>query len=181
MRNRIFVCGFAALLCSTVYTANVEAGEVEVKWQAPEKFTDIQPANDSRSAYRERVIKKFDGFFQQLATKLPEGYTWQVTVTDIDLAGDVDYFAGGAGNALRVVKDLYSPAIKFTHVLRDKHGEELINTEEKLRDLGFMQSIRSNNDSNEFHYEQTMLQNWFNKELLPKVEQHNAALPKVSQ
>lgn len=181
MRNKLVICGFAALLCSTIYSAELHSAEVEVKWQQPEKFTDIQPANDNRKVYRERVMKKFDEFFQQLAAKLPEGYSWQVTVTDIDLAGDVDYFAGGAGNALRIVKDLYSPSIKFNHVLRDNFGEELLNEEEKLRDLGFMQTIGQNTNSNDFHYEQTMLQNWFNKVLLPKVEQHNAALPKVSQ
>ena len=176
MRKIMLLCGITMLTATAV-----QAAEVKVDWQQPEKFTDIRPANDSRKVYRERVLQKFDGFFQQLATSLPEGYQWQVTVTDIDLAGEVDYFAGGAGNALRVVKDLYSPAIKFNYVLRDKHGEEVASGEEKLRDMGFMQSLRSNHSNEEFHYEKQMLDSWFNKALLPKVEQYSAKLPKVSQ
>lgn len=176
MRNLILGCGLSMLVAGFT-----QAAEVKVEWQQPEKFTDIRPANDNRKAYRERVLKKFDGFFQQLATSLPQGYQWQVKVTDIDLAGDVDYFAGGAGNALRVVKDIYSPAIKFNHVLRDQHGEEVISGEEKLRDMGFMHSLRSNQSHNEFHYEEQMLTDWFNKEMLPKVDQHNAKLPKISR
>lgn len=176
MRKMMLLCGATLLFCTTV-----QAGEVKVEWQEPEKFTDIRPANDNRKVYRERVIKKFDGFFSEMAAELPEGYKWQVTVTDIDLAGDVDYFAGGAGNALRIVKDLYSPAIRFNHVLRDKHGEEVISGEEKLRDMGFMQQLRSVNSNEEFRYEKQMLQDWFTKELQPKVEQFAKMLPKTSQ
>ncbi|MEO3878097.1 DUF3016 domain-containing protein [Rheinheimera fenheensis] len=176
MRNLIFVCGLALLAGGVA-----QAAEVKVEWQEPEKFTDIRPANDSRKAYRERVLKKFDGFFQDMAAKLPEGYQWQVTVTDIDLAGDVDYFIGGAGNAIRVIKDIYSPAIKFSQVLRDKHGEEVFSRDEKLRDMGFMQSLRTPNNNEEFRYEKQMLDDWFNKTLQPKVEQFAKALPKVSQ
>ncbi|MDX5405783.1 MAG: DUF3016 domain-containing protein [Chromatiaceae bacterium] len=176
MRNLIFVCGLTLLAGGVA-----QAAEVKVEWQEPEKFTDIRPANDSRKAYRERVLKRFDGFFQDMAAKLPEGYQWQVTVTDIDLAGDVDYFIGGAGNALRVVKDIYSPAIKFSQVLRDKHGEEVLSSDEKLRDMGFMQSLRTPNNNEEFRYEKQMLDDWFNKTLQPKVDQFAKALPKVSQ
>ena len=176
MRKILFLCGLSLL---TVGTA--QAGEVSVQWQQPEKFTDIRPANDTRKAYRERILKKFDSFFAELAGKLPEGYKWEVTVTDLDLAGDVDYFAGGAGNPLRVVKDIYSPAIKFSYVVRDKHGEEVASAQEKLRDMGFMQTLNSVNNSDELRYERQMLEDWFSKELLPKVEQYAQALPKVSQ
>ncbi|MBZ9612472.1 DUF3016 domain-containing protein [Rheinheimera maricola] len=175
MRKILLLCGLTVLA-----TTAVQAGEVKVTWQEPEKFTDIRPANDNRKAYRARVIKKFEGFFTDMASDLPQGYQWDITVTDIDLAGDVDYFAGGAGNALRIVKDIYSPAIKFNYVLRDKHGEEVANGEEKLRDMSFMQQLRSSNSNEEFRYEKQMLQDWFKKELQPKVEQYAQSLPKVS-
>lgn len=176
MRNLLLLCGLSLLTASAV-----QAGEVKVQWQEPEKFTDIRPGNDSRKVYRERVMKKFDSFFAELAAKLPEGYSWHITVTDIDLAGDVDHFIGGAGNPLRVVKDIYSPAIKFSYVVRDQHGEEVVSADEKLRDMGFMQSLNSVNDSDEFRYEKQMLQDWFKKELQPKIEQYAQTLPKVSQ
>ncbi len=175
MRKILLLCGLTVLVAGVV-----QAGEVKVEWQEPEKFTDIRPANDSRKAYRERVLTKFEGFFQDMAAKLPDGYQWQVTVTDIDLAGDIDYFATGSGQALRIIKDIYSPAIKFSYVLRDKHGEEVASGEEKLRDMSFMHSLHSVNNSDEFRYEQKMLQNWFKKELEPKVEQYAQSLPKVS-
>lgn len=166
MRNILVFCSLSALMSFAL-----PAADVSVKWQEPEKFTDIRPANDSRKGYRERVQRKFEEFFTEMAAKLPEGYVWDVTITDIDLAGDVDYFAGGAGNALRVVKDIYSPAIRFEHALRDAHGETLLQGEEKLRDMGFMQSLRSTHDSDEFRYEKQMLEDWFDKTVQPKVAQ----------
>ena len=175
MRNLILASGLTLLAGGFV-----QAAEVKVEWVEPEKFTDVRPANDSRKVYRERVLKKFDGFFQDMAANLPEGYQWQVTVSDIDLAGDIDYFATGSGQALRIIKDIYSPMIKFSYVLRDKHGEEIAAGEEKLRDMGFMQSVSSLHNTDEFRYEQQMLQNWFKRELAPKVEQYAQSLPKVS-
>ena len=176
MRNILVFCSLSALISFAV-----PAADVTLKWQEPEKFTDIRPANDSRKAFRERVQKKFEEFFTEMAAKLPQGYVWDVTITDIDLAGDVDYFAGGAGNALRVVKEIYSPAVRFNHSLRNANGEQVMQGEEKLRDMGFIQSLRSTRDSDEFRYEKQMLEDWFNKTVLPQVEQQQQALPKVSQ
>ena len=175
MRYLILASGLTLLAAGFV-----QAAEVKVEWVEPEKFTDVRPANDSRKVYRERVMKKFDGFFQDMAANLPQDYQWQVKVTDIDLAGDIDYFATGNGQAIRVIKDIYSPMIKFSYVLHDKHGEQVAAGEEKLRDMGFMQSVRSLHNTDEFRYEQQMLQNWFKRELEPKVEQYAQSLPKVS-
>lgn len=145
------------------------AGEAEVTFKEPEKYTDIRPANDSRARFQERVLTKFEGFFKELAATLPEGYKWQVTVTDIDLAGDVDYFAAGAGQAIRIVKDIYSPAIRFNYTLTDATGKEVAAGEERLRDMGFMQKISSTVKTQEFEYEQRMLKDWFTKNVQPVV------------
>ena len=175
MRKIVLACSIVML---SVGGAN--AGEVKVEWQSPEKFTDIRPANDTRKKYRERLITHFDKFFAELAAKLPEGYKWQLTITDVDLAGDIDPFIAGAGREIRVVKDIYSPAMRFNYSLHDAHGEQVAGGEEKLRDMGFMHSLRTYNDNDEFRYEQQMLEDWFNKELMPKVEAAQTALPKVS-
>jgi len=95
-----------------------------------------------------------------------------VTITDIDLAGDVDYFIGGAGNPLRVVKGIYAPAIRFSHVLLDHEGEEVVSADEKLRDMGFLQSVRSIKDDDPFRYEKQMLTEWFHKEIEPMVSDY---------
>jgi hypothetical protein len=150
---------------------NNEVGaKLELEFQQPDTFTDIRPANSTRAKFQQHVQHNFNVFFQEMASELPAGYSWKITITDIDLAGEVDYFVGGAGNPLRIVKDIYSPAIKFTHVLLDYDGEEIVSANEKLRDMGFMQSIRSANDNDPFRYEKQMLTDWFQKEIEPVVD-----------
>ncbi|WP_423185520.1 DUF3016 domain-containing protein [Alishewanella sp. d11] len=169
MRNSILAMIILAM------SGVVTAAEVTVNFEHPEKYTDIKPTNDSKSRYQERVLKAFEGFFTDYAAKVPEGYTWQVTVTDIDLAGDVDYFAGATGQPLRIVKDLYSPAIRFTHSLKDSSGKEVLAGEERLRDMGFMHSVSKVSSRNEFEYEKNMLDEWFTKTIQPLVNQQTNA------
>lgn len=175
MRNSILAMTLLAM------SGVVSAAEVTVVFDQPEKFTDIRPTNESKSRYQDKVTQAFAKFFADNAAKMPEGYTWQVTVTDIDLAGDVDYFATSTGQPLRIIKDLYSPAVRFSHTLRDNFGEEVLSGEEQLRDLGFMQRISKVGTRSEFEYEQQMLDQWFSKTVQPAVTQHAAVAPKVAQ
>ncbi|MDX1676564.1 DUF3016 domain-containing protein [Arsukibacterium sp.] len=159
-------------LAAPVMSDTGSGAELELKWHDMEKFTDVRATNSTQSQFHDRVKREFEDIFQQLASQLPEGYSWQATITDIDLAGHVDYFVAGAGNPLRVVEDIHSPAITFTHVLTDKQGEVVVSKETKLRDMGFMHSLRPTNDDDAFRYEEQMLEDWFKKELEPKVSDY---------
>lgn len=178
MRNSLLV--LTMLAAFGIADAQAVAAEVKVTFEQPEKYTDIRPTHESRSRYEQKVLQSVEKIFTDLAAKMPEGYQWQVTVTDIDLAGDVDYFAGPNGQALRIVKDIYSPAVRFSHSLRDNYGEEVLSGEEKLRDMAFLQRLSKTGTRAEFEHEQVMLQDWFNKTVQPAVTQHAAVAPKVS-
>lgn len=178
MRNSLLV--LTMLAAFGIADAQAAAAEVKVTFEQPEKYTDIRPTNESRSRYEQKVLNSFEKIFSDLASKMPDGYQWQVTVTDIDLAGDVDHFAGQGGQALRIVKDIYSPAVRFTHSLRDSYGEEVLSGEERLRDMSFLQRMNRSGLRHEFEHEKVMLQDWFNKTVQPAVTQHAAVAPKVS-
>lgn len=170
---KTFPIALITLALAAPVLGNTESGaELELKWHDMDEFTDVRPSNTTRGHFHDRVKREFEEIFQQLASQLPEGYRWQATITDIDLAGQVDYFVGGAGNPLRVIEDIHSPAITFSHVLTDPQGEVVISSETELRDMGFMHSLRSVNADDAFRYEQQMLEDWFNKELEPKVSDY---------
>lgn len=178
---KTFLIATLALALSTPAFSNAETGaELELNWQEPEKFTDIRAANDSRSRFQERVQRNFEKFFQEMASELPDGYSWQVTITDIDLAGEVDYFVTNTGQAIRVIKEINSPAIRFNHLLRDQYGEEVTGGEERFRDMSFMSRMSPRGNTPEFEFERVMLQDWFKKELQPKITEHAALPAKVS-
>jgi len=170
---KIFPLALITLVLAAPVLGNTESGaELELEWHDMDKFTDVRATNSTSSQFHDRVKRSFEEIFQQLANQLPEGYSWQATITNIDLAGDVDYFIGGAGNPLRVIENIHSPAITFKHVLTDEQGEVVVSDETKLRDMGFMHSVQSLNDDDPFRYEEQMLEDWFSNELKPKVNDY---------
>ena len=70
-------------------TAEAAETKVDITWQDPKSYTDVRPSNESRKSFRNRVFKSLDEYFNKLAEALPEGQTLEVTVTDLDLAGEV--------------------------------------------------------------------------------------------
>jgi hypothetical protein len=178
---KTYLIAIVALILSAPVLSNPESGaKLDLNWQDPDKFTDVRAANDSRSRFQDRVKRNFEKFFQEMATELPEGYTWQVTITDIDLAGEVDYFVTDTGQAIRVIKEIHSPAVRFNHLLRDQYGEEVVGGEERLRDMAFMSRMTPRNNTPEFSFERDMLQDWFNQDLKPEITEHAALPAKVS-
>ena len=78
----------------TVVTALVAvgtacAGQAQVTWQQPDNYTDIREGNDLRDSFRQGLFSDFELLFSDLAKQLPEGCLLDVTVTNLDLAGEV--------------------------------------------------------------------------------------------
>lgn len=155
------------LLFSVVSMSSVSAfaGEASVTYGKFNDFTDVRPSNEARGGYHKRVEKQFTKHFQKLAEQLPEGYKLGVTVNDIDLAGDVRF---GAANEIRVVKPIYFPKIKFSYALTDANGKMVDKGEADLKDMSFMDKIRRGREE-EFMHDKRLITDWFENELLPKV------------
>ncbi|MFZ3000443.1 MAG: DUF3016 domain-containing protein [Undibacterium umbellatum] len=159
----------STMLLAALMAGQAQAGEVKVTWQEPEKFTDIRPGNEFRSDFQGRLIKEFDSIFAEMAKKLPDGYQWDVTVTDVDLAGDVRPFFRTTMNEIRVIKDLYWPRMTFSFDLKDGEGKSVVSGTENLRDMNFLMHSNLAGSNNSFRYEEQMLRDWFKKQQRDKV------------
>lgn len=181
--RKLLIAGALAGLMSASFHGQAEdASNLTLNFHEPEKFTDIRPANENRTRFRERTLAGFEKIFEEFAAELPEGYKWQVTITDIDLAGDVNPMYTRNGQDIRVVKDLYSPRVELNYELRDAYNELVASGEENLRDMGFLQSPRmAGPHHQELRYEYAMLKRWFERDLMQKVETFQQKQPKVSQ
>ncbi|WP_164852447.1 DUF3016 domain-containing protein [Rheinheimera riviphila] len=165
------ICAVALLI--QVQAATAEKAEtmsaVKVNWVNPEKFSDIRPANGSRKAYQERVTKAFEKILGDLAEKLPPGYSLEISVKDLDLAGDVNPMYRIDNTDIRVIKDIYFPRIKLDYVLFDQNKQPIHQeTDVKIKDMGFMTSNHIGLQNREFAYEHAMLKKWFNKVIVPQ-------------
>lgn len=158
--NRALV---AAAFCAV---ATVQAADVKVDYVNQKKFTDIKPANEPRGSFEKRTLAGFDKIFADLAAKLPEGYVWKITVTDIDLAGDVNYMFTQSGQDIRVIKEIFAPRVNFSYQLLDKSQKVVLTEELKLRDMAFMSRTHLNR-SQALSYEREMLERWFKEKVEP--------------
>ena len=160
---------FFALAVTSMVASSAFAGVAKVSWQEPEKFTDIRPSNETRAGFQERVFKDFDQFFADLAKKLPDGYQLDVTVTDLDLAGDVNGLYSKMGRDIRVIKEIYWPRMSFSYTLKNSQNELVASGKEQLKDMSFMSRASLASGRTSFDYEEKMLEDWFKKQQRDKV------------
>lgn len=172
MRNTIAVLIVAALsLNAMAATENAATqSQIKVSWQAPEKFSDIRPASDTKKRFQEKVIRAFDKMWGEFAQDLPAGYQLNIVMTDLDLAGDVNPMYRANHTDIRVIKDIYIPRVKLDFVLTGPMQQEIAKgTDVKIQDMGFMNHAAMNTMSREFHYEHEMLKKWFKKTILSQI------------
>jgi Protein of unknown function (DUF3016) len=142
------------------------AGETKVTWQDPDNYTDIREGNELRESFREQLFKDFELIFADLAKQLPHGYLFEVTVTDVDLAGEVNRMNEMRGRSLeniRIVKNIYRPRIAFNYTLTNAAQGLVASGKEDIRDNAFLSSDGSPGKTR-FGYEEKMLKNWFKKQ-----------------
>lgn len=165
-----FMMALMVLLFAGQVAAETAAAQVKVTWQNPDKYTDIRPASGTKKSYQQRVISGFDKIWAGLAEKLPAGHTLHVTVTDLDLAGDVNPLYRIDHNDIRVIKEIYFPRMTFDYQLLDATGKVVAAEQDvKIKDMNFMSSSTIGIGNTEFVYERQMIKSWLQRDLLPKL------------
>jgi hypothetical protein len=163
---------FGMMTAALVLSTSASAGEAKLELRNPEKFTDIDSGNQGTKSMLRSISKSLGAEFSELAAKLPAGYQLDVTVTDLDLAGDVDPIPMRGMNEVRVLRDIDFPRMTFDYRLKDAAGAvRLEQSGVVVKDMQYLshpKSTKSNVDS--FYYERKMIRDWFNADLLPNVK-----------
>lgn len=165
----------SVLSCSAVWAADgaktdpvTEAELVKIVWQNPKDFRDIKSSGEIQSRYEQRLFDTLTSNINKEAAKvLKPNQKLEMTVTDVDLAGDMRPTFGATVDDLRVVKELYPPRMTFSYQVLE-NGSVIIAGDEKLSDMGFMSGIQSINNK-PFMYETKMLSDWLKKTVAPKL------------
>ncbi len=147
----------------TLVTSAVMAGDVEVNWLEPEHFADIGASNDTRQHYQDQVLTDLEAHFKQAGKNLPEDQTLVVNVTDLDLAGYLEYFHPSYPFGLRVVRDIDYPRITLDYELKAADGSTLATGSEKLKDMGFHYSSVNIRYAEPLDYEKRMIDRWISE------------------
>ena len=173
MNNAVKSGLFCFVTGSLMLSTHVYAASVDVTWQDPDKYSDVRPANENRVRFRERTFESLEKYFDKLAEKLPENEKLSITVTNLDLAGQVwpssFVFGNATGSDVRIIKRVDIPRMSFSYTLTDASGKALKSADVKLKDMSFMDNP-SLIARNEFlGYEKEMLKDWFQEEMADKM------------
>jgi hypothetical protein len=154
-----FLFIIAVALCCPLLT---QAAVLEIEWVDIKEYRDIQASNQAQKVFEEHVIKNLTGFFRTAAKKhLPDNQTLHIRITDLDLAGDVDYFFMDYDHPVRVVKEMYWPSIEFSYELRDAQNQVIKSGSENIKDMDFLVLGAKSIKSTSFNYEKRLIDNWF--------------------
>ena len=149
------------LLC---LSAAAGAAGVEIEWQDPGKYRDIRAGNEGQKNFEERVTAALTRSFEDAAADhLPAEQKLRLTITDVDLAGDIEYFFLDFPEGIRVMRDVYFPSIAFTYELLDASGAVIDSGEENIKDMGYRFSGMDFINDPPFNYEDRLIHDWISE------------------
>ncbi|NGZ82837.1 DUF3016 domain-containing protein [Duganella aceris] len=156
--TRTMLAAAVALLASSAAWA-----EVSVTYVKPDDYTDV-----SRSQIeRERTLKDFSEYFAKLDKKLPAGQTLKIEVLDIDLAGR--FYPRRNGEDIRIMNGGADwPHMHLRYTL-EQDGKTLRSGDDELSNMSYQERLSGHYSSDPLRYEKQMLDDWFEKKIVPKV------------
>ena len=168
MKKIIYLYLLAFAFFSTAYAATVE-----VKWSEPDSYRDIHHGDDFKKSYREWVFFHFEKHFTKLAEDLPETQHLVIEVLNLDLAGDVHY---GGIKLRRIIMARYYPRMEVRYELLDAEKEKIKSEHAFLKDTGFMYRGDLRYKNKALGYERKMIDDWFKKTFLKKLDSLNSRI-----
>ena len=154
----------AMLALGLSLAAAAAPGTLSVTFVHPESYTDAS-YHDSYGSDRQ-VLDEINRHLEKLAARqLPEGYTLNIEVLDIDLAGYVDW---RSPSGLRIVRDVTWPKMTLHYVLR--HGDQVVaESQDRLSNMNFHWGVNLYYDTDRLRYEKAMLDDWFGRTIVKRV------------
>ena len=161
---RLKITSSLAALLVLAATTSAAWAQVSVSYVKPDEFIDMPHGQIDR----ERVLKDFTRYFATFDKKLPAGQQLKIEVLDIDLAGRLWPRRSG-GDDIRVMNGGADwPHMKLRYTL-EENGAVLRSGESDLSNMMYQQRATRLSDSDPMRYEKQMIDDWFEKTILPKV------------
>ncbi len=140
-------------------------GSAIIHWSNPGDYKDIKAPVGTQERFQAQTFAELESHMQKLASSLPDGQKLEMTVTDLDLAGDLrrsDIIQGYSD--IRLIKEMFPAKIRFNYRLVDIDGNILKQGNESLKSMppGSAAGMRFS-ASNRLSTEKRMLKNWFTR------------------
>ena len=154
------------MLAADAPRALPESGPVSVRWNDPADFTELRHSRNRSDAERGSWLTDLAEYLRKRAeAQLPNGERLELTIVDIDRAGDYEPWLGMRYQDTRIVRDIYPPRMTLQVKHFDASGNLVSEGERKLSDPAFLLSSTPINESDPLRYEKRMIDSWLRKEL----------------
>lgn len=164
IRNAAFLllCLAGGAAAQTASGSLPDTGRVQVGWQDPGQFTEIQLAANKRRALEGDWVRQLALYIQRTADRhLPPGQHMLVMIQDVDRAGD----RRGTGEGVPVVRAVSAPVIRLRFVRTDTYGRVVSEGNPTLKDPSVLGAPTRSRGDDPLVFEKRLIDGWIDKEL----------------
>ena len=154
------------MLAADAPRALPESGPVSVRWNDPATFAELRYNRNRWDAERGSWLTDLAEYLRKRAAmQLPNGERLELTIVDVDRAGDYEPWLGMRHQDTRIVRDIYPPRMTLQVRHFDASGALVSEGERKITDPAFLTGSSPINDSDPLRYEKRMIDSWLRREL----------------
>jgi len=166
IRTVLSAAALAVLVAAPLGTsAATPDGRVSVRFVQPERFTDVRDRAHGFESVRDAYLVDLQSWLERRATPLlGAGQRLELSVTDIDMAGDFEPLRRAPVDSPRIVRDVTPPRIDLDFKLVSADGQVVRSGSRKLRDLAFLSRLPESR-SDPLRFEKGLLADWLAREL----------------
>ncbi|MDR0781829.1 MAG: DUF3016 domain-containing protein [Pseudomonadales bacterium] len=158
--KRLTLASLVTALTLATAASLAHAATVEIDWQNPERYLDMRATNEGQDRFRERTMAELAQTFRAAAAALPANQTLRLTVTDVDLAGEIEYFHPNYPFGIRVMRRVDAPSLDLKFELRDANDRVLQSGAARMHDRSYNLRTLIPVDRSPLRYEKNMIRTW---------------------
>ncbi|PCI72949.1 MAG: hypothetical protein COB38_02615 [Gammaproteobacteria bacterium] len=158
------------LAVTNIQVINAETQKSDLKAQVVlvdgKKFRDYELTNYSRSKSLQILEKDFNRVFTKLSSKyLKDGQSISISVTNLDLPGDLRFSVGPNHQDIRIVRDISPMKLYFNYKILAKDGSVVSVGEYKIKEFLHLSSHSKRlKHRGNLAYFMPLLEKWFKSE-----------------
>lgn len=164
MKNKFITCALAILASTLTSTVGLASANVVIEWHQPDKYTDLGTHfhdNTDLDTFKEEL----EPYIARIANNhLPDGATLELTVTDVDLAGEFEPWR--LDSDVRIVRSVYPPKMSLEYSIYDVRGELIDSGDADIVNPTFDFNIGQRVAAHDhFFYERDLIASWIRNDL----------------
>lgn len=140
-------------------------GPVSVAWSDPARFSEFRSSVSRWEASQTHWLQELAEYLRRSAEQLlPPGQRLELTILDVDRAGEYEPSRTPGMQQVRVVRDIYPPRMTVGFRQLDADGRVIAEGTRKLADVGFLTHASPLQSDDVLRFEKRMIDSWLRSE-----------------